>query len=162
MLLYLFVLNGQPTARTELHRAQAALEDHLRDRRDVSDVWWSDENPYIPRVYLYGGSHSDYEANEAVGVDAMEGDISWEEHDQLIWPMELPEAPTNPINILDPAGARMSLSIVTREGKREYDRVIPEEQWSKGIVEHNVLLMSFALDAAYGLSGPLYPKKEGS
>lgn len=159
MLLYLFILDGKPAYRTDLHRAQAALEDRLLERRDVSEVWWDDANPLRTRLYLYGGSHSDYEADEAAGTDSS---VSWETTDQLIWPMEVAEASTIPINILDPAGARMSLSVVTREGKKEYDRVIPREQWSKGIVEHNVLLMSFALDAAYGLSGSLYPKKEGS
>lgn len=162
MLLYLFVLNGQPTARTELHRAQAALEDHLRDRRDVSDVWWSNDNPYIPRVYLYGGSHSDYEADVAAGVDPQS---SWEEQDQLIWPLELDEPPQVPVTLTELPGVTMTLSVVKSDDrtKTEMTRVVPQTEWDRWVRPGAGPLLPlhiFAVEAAQAIGDKL-SKKEG-
>jgi hypothetical protein len=159
--LYLFVLDGRPAHRTELHMAQAVLEDHLRTRRDVSDVWWPEDNPYVPRVYLYGGSHSDYEANEAAGVDAMESDISWEEQDQLIWPVEIePHAVPAVSSPLDLLGTKMTLSVVTSTEKAQMTRVIPESEWSEKRIQPFLITM-FATEAARGVAEALR-SKEGS
>lgn len=157
MRLYLFVINGKPLVRTKLHRAQAALEDHLRGRRDVSDVWWDDENPYQARIYLYGCSHSDF------GRDPEDpyADMNFETTDQLIFPTDLnwtPSAPTEQ----GPPGTLMSLSITSRDGKWEFDRVVPDDVWSGGVIGKNLLLSQFAMDATYGLGDRLLSSKEGS
>lgn len=162
MYLYLFVLDGRPAHRTELHQAQAALEDSIRTRRDVSDVWWSEDNPCVPRVYLYGASHSDYEANEAAGVDAMEADISWEEQDQLIWPVEIePNAIPAVPSPLDVLGTRMTLSVITSAEKAEMTRVVPQELWDVSRLDHAKMIILFAAEAAHGVAGAL-SSKEGS
>lgn len=158
MRLYLFVIDGKPMVRIDLHLAQAALEDHLRERRDVSDVWWDDKYPYEARTYLYeGSSHLKY-------ISIPEGEdeeTCFETTDQLIWPVDLAGIPSAPIDILDPAGARLSLSVTTRQGKSEFDRVIPEQEWADNRMGTALLISKFALDAAYGLGDVLNPK-EGS
>lgn len=153
MLIYLFTIDGKPGFRTELHMAQAALEDKLRDRRDVSDVWWNDKNPYIPRVYLYGGSHSDYEANEAAGVDAMEGNISWEEEDQLIFPVEVGEVapPAASLDQLGPVIVQLSTTVSSREGTRTITRGFSESNWPTDAKGKADRLKSFNRDVEWAL-----------
>jgi hypothetical protein len=133
--------------------AQAALEDNLRDRRDVSDVWWNDTNPYTPRVYLYGASHSDYEADEFAELD-------WEEGEQLIWPVEIEfeATPVSPLT-LDATGTKMTLAVTTSAGKAEMTRVVPEEQWAASLVEHSKMIIMFAAEAAHGVAGALSPEE---
>lgn len=161
MRLYLFTIDGKPGLRTELHMAQAAVEDTLRDRRDVSDVWWGEENPYIPRVYLYGGSHGGYEAALAAGVEAMEADISWEEQDQLIFPVDVPVDSAIDTPRSDLPGVTMTLSVVTPNRKTELSRVMPMGVWNDSALRRAQTVAMFAAEAAHHVSAALTPE-EGS
>jgi len=149
MKIFLFVIEGTPGYRLSLAEAQACLEDHLRDRRDVSDVWWDDENPYEARVYLYGASHSDYEADVAAGVDP---NADWETTGQLIWPVTLPDSghTRKQEEVLPFGGAELSLTIRTDHHKEDFLRVIPDLTWSDNTLRP-LITMNFAVNAAQAL-----------
>lgn len=153
MRLYLYVTNGIPHAKTELATAQAAVEDHLRDRRDVSDVWWDEETPYIPRLYFYGASHSDYLADE-------DAEISWEQTDPYIFPVNVgAPAPLPPV-FDNPDGVALTFRAVTTSGKAEMNRVIPLTDWEGFGGGSSLLLHMFAVEAAHHVNAAL--KKERS
>jgi hypothetical protein len=161
MLLYLYLIDGTPRAGTDLHQIQAALEDKLRERRDVSDVWWSEERPYIPRVYLYGGSHSDYEADVSAGVDPQ---FDWEEQDQLIFPMDLAEpgkTVISPLDTLGPVVVQLSMTLTTQEGTRTITRGFPEQNWPRDAKSRADCLKAFNRDVEWVLINE-WIKKEGS
>lgn len=155
MRLYLYLIDEEPHVGTDLHRIQGILEDRLLERREVSDVWWNDKNPFTPRVYLYGGSHSDWLAAEAADEDA---EISWEEQDQLIWERTVPPTET-PSKTLDPLGISMSLKMVTPLSSFEMGRVIPMTVW-EGSLHRPDLIRSFAVEAAVALGAVLTPKEK--
>lgn len=158
MRIYLFTIDGTPGARTELHGAQAALEDHFRKRQDVSDVWWDDEDPYNPRLYLYGPTHADW----ASLAEPWDSDISFEEIGSVIFPLDLAEVPSEPpLSILDPAGARLSLSVTTRKGTETVTRVIPEVEWREAALSRGSILGRFAMDTALAM-GIRWSTQEGS
>jgi len=160
--LYLFVLDDRPTYRTDLQAAQLAINERLSERHGVSDVWWSEDNPYVPRVYLYGATHLDHLAAEEAGEDVMDADISWEEQDQLIWPVEIEpnSVPINP-SPLDPSGTQMTLSVTTSTEKAELTRVVPSTEWYAPTSDHGKMIFMFAAEAAHGVAGALR-SKEGS
>jgi hypothetical protein len=157
MQIFLFVIDGKPGYRTTLAEAQACLEDHLRDRRDVSDVWWDDERPHEARLYYYGASHSDYEADLAAGNDP---DASWETTDQLIWPVHLSEGmrPMPPEPRLSCGGAELTLMVKTIRHKEQVVRIIPEKDWSDVRLRPHVV-RSFAVDAGQVLADHLTSKE---
>lgn len=166
MLLYLYLIDGKPQARTDLELAQAALEDKLRERRDVSDIWWGDENPYIPRVYLYGGLHSDYLAAEAADEDA---EISWEEEDQLIFPVEIPEpqVPTEPVtglkalDSLGPVTVQLVMTVASKDGTRTIMRGFSDQNWPRDAKGKANCLKSFTSDVEWALINE-WRNEEGS
>jgi len=133
MKIYLFTVNGKPGFRTDWRSAQAVLEEHLRDRRDVSDVWWGDEGEerWYARTYLYGSSHSDISANPA--DDPYRG-LNFETTDQLIWEAEVPseDSPEPPLT-RDPmfpgVGAVFELTVRSGEGKISATHVVPTPEW---------------------------------
>lgn len=148
MQIFLFIVNGKPGYRLTLEAAQACLEDHLRSRRDITDVWWDDESPYEARTYLYGASHSDFEAE---GYDA---EISWETTDQLIWPVMLsPEVKSaaEKLDSLFPSGAEMIMSIKTDKGKCQFVRHIPLGPWAEKWMRPR-LITDFATEAGQSLA----------
>lgn len=162
MRLYLFVIDGKPTARTELHMAQAVVEDRLLERREVSEIWWDDENPYIPRQYLYGASHSDYLEAEAAAVDA---DVSWEQQEQFIWPVDVGEESSDPLPPLEVTGVTLTMSVVMpdKRTKTELIRVVPQDEWDtwRSYKSSPTLpLHAFAVEAAQAIDETL-DKKEG-
>lgn len=161
MLIYVFTLDGEPGFRTGLHQAQAVMEEKIRDRRDVSDVWWSDDNPYIPRVYLYGGSHADYEAAQAGDYDA---EISWEEDRQLIWPMEVPDpvSPVTPLDQLGPVVVQLSMTVSYKEGTRTITRGFSDQHWPGDAKGRADCLKSFTRDVEWILINEWIKEKEGS
>jgi len=158
MRLYLYVIDGKPAVRTELHQAQASLEDHLRDRRDVSDVWWDDHSPLWARTYLYGASHQEAMAAETASVEA---DISWENTDQVIFPVDLDDVMVPVAPTLDLPGVTMSLTVVTSEKKADLTRVVPKDLWDASQLDHSKMIIMFAAEAAHGVAGALR-SEEGS
>ena len=133
MKIYLFTINGRPGFRTDWRDAQACLEDHLRDRRDVTDVYWGDEGDerWYARVYLYGSSHSDISANPE--DDPYLG-VNFETTDQLVWEMEVPspDEPEVPV-MMDPMmpgiGARLERKVITKNRKESVTEVVPQAEW---------------------------------
>jgi hypothetical protein len=158
MRLYLFVIDGKPGFRTELHQAQACLEDHLRDRRDVSDVWWDDERPETARLYLYDGTHVTYMGTP----EGEDSEISYEEIGPLIFPVEVAFLGTNPVlDPLGPLGARLTLSVQTETGTETVTRAVPEGEWPVKGHARGTLLGSFAVETAFAM-GIRWSTQEGS
>lgn len=158
MQIFLFVIDGKPGFRTELVPAQACLEGHLQERRDVSEVWWDDEYPYQARLYLYDG------ASHRAFMAIPEGEnetICYETTDQLIFPVEIGDVTTGRghLDILDPGAAHLSLSVVTETGTEEVTRVVP--QWPTVVARRTALLASFAWDTASAMAGR-WADQEGS
>lgn len=153
MQIYLFTIHGKPEFRHTLAEAQAALEDHLRDRRDVTDVWWDDESPYVARTYMYGSLHEDTAVEGYDGAD-------FETTDRLIWPVTLPdgERNTDQSSRLLTRGAELSLTIVTDHHKEQVSRMIPEEEWSEERLRPHIVL-NFAVNAGQSLADHLNPKE---
>lgn len=161
MLLYLYLINGTPRASSDLSQAQTIVGDKLKERRDVSDVWWYDDHPYIPRQYLYGASHSEWLAAEEAGEEA---DISWEEMDQLIFPVDVPEpgiTPLSPMEMLGPVVIQLSTTISTPEGARTITRGLPQSQWPNDAKGKADCLKAFYRDAEWALINE-WINKEGS
>jgi hypothetical protein len=146
MQIFLFIIDGKPGLRLDLHEAQAALEDRLRNDRDVSDVWWDDDSPYEARKYLYGSSHTDTAALEYHEVD-------FETTGQLIWPVTLADGEHK----RDRAGrppfgeAELTLTIVSGQYKEQVVRIIPEADWSEDRLRPHIVT-SFAVNAGQALA----------
>lgn len=147
MKIYLFVLDGKPGYRCSVEEAQAVLEDHLRDRRDVSDVWWDDENPYEARVYMYGSSHSDY------GLDPEDPykDLNFETTDQIIWPVTIPEDECKPVQRNPFGGAELTLTVRVDGRCDQIIRSIPETDWNESRIPRSFLLLNFAAEAGQAM-----------
>jgi hypothetical protein len=149
MQIYLFVIDGRPSFRTELHHAQAVLEDHLLTKRDVSDVWWDDNCPYEARMYLYGSSHSDY------GRDPEDPykDLDFETTDQIIWPVTIPGSKIE-AEQLDPdflGGAELQFEVKTRVGRDTLVRTVPPDEWSNKNLRPHIISL-FAMNAGQALA----------
>lgn len=149
MKIYLFTIDGKPKHRCSLAEAQAVLEDYIRGRRDVTDVYWDDEYPYEARVYLYGSSHSDF------GRDPEDPykDMNFETTDQLIWPVDLGvnEEPSRPGHRCPFGGAELTMTIRTQGQKGQFIRSIPEDVWDEEHLRGHVI-MSFATNAGQALA----------
>lgn len=145
MKIYLFAINGRPGFRTDWRDAQAALEEHMRDHPDVSDIYWGDEGEERWRAvrYFYGSSHSDISANPE--DDPYRG-VDFETTDQLIWEVEVPVEPEQPNHALRHfgVGAEIELSIRTPEGTTTVNRRVPKPVWDASPLDRGQILMSFA------------------
>lgn len=162
MRLYLYLIDGTPRAGTDLSVVRSVLEANLRERPSVSDIWWDDEVPYIPRQYLYGTTHADYLASD----DPMEDDISWQMEDQLIFPVEVDPHPSAPVSPIEPLGATMTLSVILpgNGSKTELTRVVSQTEWDVWTsykATPCLPLYWFAVEAA-DVIGKSLRKKEGS
>lgn len=152
MKIFLFTIDGKPGFRHTLHEAQAVLEEHLRDVRDISDVWWDDEHPYEARKYMYGSSHSDTAVEDA--------EVDFETTDQLIWPVTLAdgEHERRQNRILPWGGAELCLTVRTDRHKEQLVRVIPEKDWSEDRLRPHIVL-NFAVNAGQALADHLTSKE---
>jgi hypothetical protein len=147
MKIYLFINDGRPDYRCSVAEVQAVLEDQFRERRDVTDVWWDDEDPLRARLYMYGSSHSDY----GLDPDDPYKNLDFETTDQLIWPMSLSEEECKPIRRCPLGGAELTMTIRTDRMKSQLVRSIPEDVWNEERLREHVI-MSFAVNAGQSLA----------
>lgn len=131
MKIYVFMIDGKPRIRTDWRQAQGVLEDHLRDKPDVSDVHWADEGDerWYATVYMYGCSHSDISANPE--DDPYLG-MNFETTDQLIWEFDLGEDEKTPVpqdGLIEGLGALLELRITTEKGVESVTRAVPKPEW---------------------------------
>jgi hypothetical protein len=154
MQIFLYIVDGKPNFRRSLAEAQAVLEDHLRDLRDVTDVWWDDDSPYEARKYMYGASHSDFEAD---GYDA---EIDWETTEQIIWPVELGdgEPSVDPVPFVLGGGVIMDLTWRTERGRYSFTRTVPLAEMTEERLRPHIIT-SFAMSASQALAD-LWTSKE--
>lgn len=153
MKIYVFMIDGKPRIRTDWRQAQSALEDHLRDRRDVSDVYWGDEGDerWEARVYLYGSSHCDISANPE--DDPYQG-VNFETTDRLIWEFDLalPErAPVPQDALTEGLGALLELRITTEKGVESVTRAVPKSEWEGEHWVRGHAVWGFATETALNL-----------
>jgi hypothetical protein len=153
MKIYVFMVEGQPRIRTDWRQAQGALEDHLRDQRDVSDVHWADEGDerWRATVYLYGCSHSDISANPE--DDPYQG-MNFETTDQLIWEFDIggvTEMPVPQDGLIEGMGALLELRITTETGVESVTRAVPKPEWEGPHWMRGHALWRFASETALNL-----------
>lgn len=156
MLIYLFVIDEIPQARMNLRLAQAALEENLRSRQDVSDVWWEDKRPYTARLYLYGGTHSEQVAAEAADEDS---EVSFEEIGPLIFPVSMGPELSPPVPSAPP-GVTMTLSVAMPDKKIDLTRVTPLGVWTSTAIERSRLVVMFAAEAAHQIAAAMSSQEE--
>ncbi len=153
MQIYVFTIDGKPRIRTDWRQAQSALEDHLRDRRDVSDVHWADEGDerWRATVYLYGCSHSDISANPE---DDPYREMNFETTDQLIWEFDLGEVKETPVSqdaLVQGMGALLELRITTETGVESVTRAVPKPEWEGPHWMRGHALWRFASETALNM-----------
>lgn len=164
MKIYLFIINGRPGFRTDWRDAQACLEEHLRDQRDVSDVWWEDEGEdrWYARKYLYGSSHSDISGNPE--DDPYLG-VNFETTDRLIWEAEVPDPAAEKPLSLDPllpsVGAIFELTIRSKDGKESATHVVSTPEWEGPHWMRGHALWRFVSETALNI-GIRWSQKDGN